>query len=89
MVSTETPSENSACAQIYLQFVWVIKSPTVIHSVLQWDFFYWPNSILLPLKSKMPLQALSDSTNNYHFNEYKCRFVSKCSAKAWISKIQL
>ena len=41
MVSAETPFEIMRVPQIYLRFVWVIKSPGVIHSVLYWDFFYW------------------------------------------------
>ena len=57
---------------INLLFMWVIKSPTVMHSVSHWDLFYWPNFILLSLKSlNMALQRwrlLSASKNNYHFS---------------------
>ena len=50
MVSAETPSEKVRAPIIYLQFMCVIKSPTVMHGVSHWDLFYWPNFILLPLK---------------------------------------
>ena len=39
--------------QIYLQFVWALRvwvikitnSSTFQHSIMHWDFFYWPNFI--------------------------------------------
>ena len=37
MVLAETPLKMVHAPQIYIRFVWVIKSPTVIHSVLHWD----------------------------------------------------
>ena len=86
------PLKIVCVSQIYLRIGWVIKSPRVVHSVLYCDFFYWPNFILLPLKSlKMPVQhlsVLSASKNNYCVNEYKCCFASKLSAKTLIGKIQ-
>ena len=83
MVSAETPSENTVCTpNLYT----IHAGDTVIHSVIHWDLFYWPNFIRLPLKSvKMPLRRLSMLSASKIitvFNEYECCFVSKLSAKA-------